>query len=195
MASSNSHRDSISSIKSNNSDEEAAKTKIVLDETVNPKRPLRPNRVTTQNSTSSPSNSNQSSRPISHLSGEELSSVSMQQINNSLTSSKFNNHLTHDEIDELDLTVKNGTSQQPPPPKPPKPVNLKFKFNNHNGSSQTAHSANGQTPVGINSQSSEDLLQGEPTYDQGKSSSSLNSIQFGYLSTKTTSDSILNRVN
>lgn len=213
ITSSNSHRDSISSIKSLNSDDEGvggsgggigvgstpttttnngSRTKIILDETVNPKRPLRPTRVTTQNSTSSPSNSNQSSRPISHLSGEELNSVSMQQINVSLSSSKFSNaHLAHDELDELNSTMKSVNLQQPPP-KPPKTATLKFKFNQNgseNGKNGVQHHSGNS-----NSQSSEDLIQSDEPYDHTKSSTSLNSLQFRYLSAKTTSDSILNRV-
>lgn len=83
-----SHRDSISSIKSINSESEENRNKIFLDETVNPKRPLRPSNRMNHNITSSPSNSNQSSRPVSHLSGDDFSmsnSISMQQINNNIS--------------------------------------------------------------------------------------------------------------
>lgn len=174
----NSHRDSISSIKSINSDDETRK--IVLDETVNPKRPLRPNRVANQN-TSSPSNSNQSSRPISHLSGEDLSSLN--QINSTLLNNKINEHfVTHEE--EIDLITDDLKS---PPPKPPKIISFSVK-NNH----QNNHGGNGS-----NSQSNEDLVKNDNLMtDQTKSSSTSlnNNVQFRYLSSKTISDSVLNKV-
>ena len=105
-----SHRDSIASNKSIQSEDSVqARSKIVLDEAINPKRPLRPSRAATtllasvasaysntsnaaaqsatgaQNvSSSSPSISNHSmSRPLSHMSGDEMSSTtsSSQQLN------------------------------------------------------------------------------------------------------------------
>lgn len=190
VASSNSHRDSIGSIKSLNSDEESSRAKIVLDETVNPKRPLRPSRLANQNSTSSPSNSNQSSRPISHLSGDELSSVSMQQINSTLLSTKINEHLMQEETDILNEDIL--MTKSPPPPKPPKPLNIKLNQNSVNQSINSNSSSN--------SQSSENLAKNQNndhnhTFDQTKSTTSLNTVQFRYLSVKTISDSVLNKVN
>lgn len=69
IISNTSQRDSISSIKSLNSDEDFNNRKIVLDETISSKRPLR--RFQNLNF-SSTSNSNQSSRPISNISGEDM---------------------------------------------------------------------------------------------------------------------------
>lgn len=178
ITSSNSHRDSISSIKSITSDDEASRTKIVLDETVNAKRPLRRNnKLTNQNSNSSPSNSNQSSRPISHLSGDDLSSVSMQQINSTLLSNKINDHLMHEE--ESDVLHEDSLNKSAPPPKPPKTINVKLN----------------QKPN--NTHSNENLIKNHHhnnNLDQTRSTSSLNSVQFRHLSAKTISDSVLNKV-
>jgi hypothetical protein len=95
-----SHRDSVASNKSIQSEDSMQRNKIVLDEAINPKRPLRPSRAATTNlpnasssahatnnvntnvSSSSPSISNQSiSRPLSD--GDEMSSTtgSTQQLN------------------------------------------------------------------------------------------------------------------
>ncbi len=174
--SSTSHRESISSIKSINSDDDLSRNKIVLEENVNPKRPLRPNRMNTQNSTSSPSNSNQSSRPISHLSGDELSSISIQQMNlsNKITDSL---NLMQEEETNMEITTMK------PPPKPPKMLNSKIKLFNQ------SFGTNGNDDSIENIENSSNLI-----FDQTKSTVSLHNLQFKTITSKTTSDSILNRV-
>ena len=193
--SSSSHRDSVASIKSINSDttEDYNKAKIVLDETVNPKRPLRPNRLTTQNSISSPSNSNQSSRPGSHISGEELNSLS-QQFNTS------SNNTTADGLqmqEEMEIEIENVKSSMKPPPKPPKPNNMKKIISNTSLILQEANSnLDNQNSNNSSFNSSQNLISTPTTKNtsQTKSNTSLNNIQFKNLGSKTTSDSILNRV-
>ena len=209
VTSTNSHRDSVTSIKSINSDtEEYNKQKIILDETVNPKRPLRPNRLTTQNSVSSPSNSNQSSRPGSHISGEELNSISMLQFNSSSTNTTTDGLMMQEEIDfEVD-TQKNSSMK--PPPKPPKPNKMKKTSNTslilqENDSSlndqhvdsksnfQSNQHLNNTNNANTNGNNNGSHQQKE--LHQTKSNTSLNkNIQFKNLGTKTSSDSILNRV-
>ena len=188
----------MTSIKSVNSDEDFnSKPKIILDETVNPKRPLRPNRLHTQNSTSSPSNSNQSSRPISHISGEEYinSNNALNYVNSRMVESLMQEEGGDSEIDK---------SLMKPPPKPPKPTNIKLKVTSNNSILQTSNnnivvnSENGNSN-GVGFQSIENLIKSNQnessSYDQTKSSTSLNSILFTkQLTSKTTSDSILNRV-
>lgn len=181
--SSASHRESISSIKSINSDDDSTRNKIILDETVNPKRPLRPSRMNTHNSTSSPSNSNQSSRPISHLSADEMNSISMQQIN-------ISNKIA-DLMQEEDSNYSLDISTMKPPPKPPKTLNSKLKLFNQNGNGY-----NGKSSLSSNQNSSTENLENssQNLFEQTKSSVSLNSLQFKTLTSKTTSDSVLNRV-
>jgi hypothetical protein len=189
--SSTSHRESISSIKSINSDDDSTRNKIMLDETVNPKRPLRPCRINTQNSTSSPSNSNQSSRPISHLSDDkELSSLSIQQGN---LSNKISDSISFMQEEETNTNLDMSTMK--PPPKPPKVLNTRIKLFNH------SIEGNGSDQVKINSMSNQNISaenlenSNQNIFEQTKSTVSLNSLQFKTLTSKTTSDSILNRVN
>ena len=177
----------------NSDSEEYSKGKIILDETVNPKRPLRPNRLTNHNSVSSPSNSNQSSRPASHISGEELS----QQLNTSINNNNAN--VMADDIsvgrDEIDMEIEKSSMK--PPPKPPKPNNMKKIISNtslilHGNSLDESNSNNSSF------NNSNQNLSNTPTSknnNQTKSNTSLNNIQFKNLSSKTTSDSILNRVS
>jgi hypothetical protein len=84
-----SHRDSFNSIENNNEQNDTSSTtsssklKIILDEPVKTRRPLRPNSKlnNTRNSNtniSSPSNSTQNSRPISNLSNETTNSAGKQ---------------------------------------------------------------------------------------------------------------------
>lgn len=198
-----SHRDSISSLKSITSEnEDTHRNKIFLDETVNPKRPLRPNR-NTQNSTSSPSTSNQGSRPISHLSGEDFlmsNSVSMQQINENDISSRIADSFNLMQ-EEDDLNSDMGSQVMKPPPKPPKPTHIKLKTNFFTSSqtpSPTILSDSSASNNHSSSQSSENLkTSNNSIYEQTKSTVSLNSIQkIKSLASKkleTTSDSVLNR--
>lgn len=223
------------------SNHSGSRNKIILDETVNPKRPLRPGRggngtinslnaapCITQNS--SPSVSNQSSRPMSHLSGglngssgggdtnpgDLMNSVSMQHIlNTSLSTNSSRRLVNQDELlDDLNSTMNSvSLDMAPPPPKPPKSAVIKLKFNQ----SESIESSNGVdvgssdgvevsgsgsgSGSGGSSQSTDDLVKplAAPIIDTSthKSSNSLNStsLQFRYLSGKTTSDSILNRVS
>ncbi len=138
---SNNQRDSITSLKSITSETDDAssanaltsiRNKIFLEETVNPKRPLRPSKANVNSNgnnitTSSPSASNQSSRPVSHLSGEDGfpmgSSVSMQQISERITDS-FNMQ----EEDDFGSSESGSQIMKPPPPKPPKPTKIKGGF-------------------------------------------------------------------
>ncbi len=190
---SNSHRESVTSIKSINSEDDLSRNKIILDEAVNPKRPLRPNRQYTHNSTSSPSNSNQSSRPISHLSGDELSS------NNSMQQLSFKI------ADSLLMMQEDGNKTlmnppQAPPPKPPKPANVSLVKLPANvilsteadiGTSNLSRSAH-TTPKKQTNQNGNG--HSETT---NKSTTSLNNkgVQFRNFNTiKTASDSLLNRV-
>lgn len=153
-------------------------------------------------------------------SGDLMNSVSMQHILNSSLSTNgssrrhTNNNINiNDELllDELNSTMNSvSIDMPPPPPKPPKTAVLKLKFNQP----QSVESGNGVVvgsvgggdagsgiEVGGSSQSTDDLvkpLSSAAPLDTSthKSSNSLNSttMQFRYLSAKTTSDSILNRV-
>lgn len=181
-----SHRESISSIKSINSDDDSIRNKIVLDETVNPKRPPRPKCANgnglNNNALSSPSNSNQSSRPISHLSGDDLSSISLQQLN---LANKLLDLMQEEDNDGLDTASISSLMMRPPPPKPPKSVNAKIKQLNQcvNQQQQISHeNVNGENGAIYETQNT-----------TTKSTVSLNSIQFKTLTSKTTSDSVLNR--
>ena len=119
----------------------------MLDETVNPKRPLRPSRINTQNSTSSPSNSNQSSRPISHLSDDkELSSLSIQQMN---LSNKISDSISLMQEEETSTNLDMSTMK--PPPKPPKVFNTRIKLFNQ------SIEANSNDQVKINSMSNQNI--------------------------------------
>jgi hypothetical protein len=155
-----SHRSSISSIKSVTSEaDEFMKTKIVLDETVNPIRPLRPNRIVTQMGSHSPNNSNQSSRPISHLSGEENVNVNGNLMN---ISGLIENLKMQDQEEDLSKQA---------PPKPPKPANLISKLYKTTSIESNKHSSN--------SHSSENLL--DDSQDDRQSTNSLNAIRFDNL--------------
>ena len=202
--SSNSHRDSISSIKSITSEDDLGfRNKIVLDETVNPKRPLRPNGRHNQNQNISPSASTQSSRPISHVSGEELmmsSSVSMQQIiSNSSFKMGENFNLTPEEDDLMSLdAMSDANRMKAPPPKPPKPANINIKSANFLKFSNTPSSPAGLSDSRLNSQSIENLQQ-NGVYEPTKSTVSLNFKRMLNTSAvtkklETTSDSVLNKV-
>ncbi|RNA41498.1 dedicator of cytokinesis 1 isoform X1 [Brachionus plicatilis] len=149
-----SQRDSISSIKSVNSDEDFSNRKIILDEAISSKRPLR--RFKNLNN-SSTSNSNQSSRPISNLSGEDQNF------------GQFINNFDQNEIGKL----HEDNFSDKAPPKPPKMKNIQIMSRdclNHNSFIETFSN------------------------DQSKSSTSLNSVPFRCLSTKTISDSVLNKI-
>ena len=232
-----SHRGSICSIKSGNSDDNGlnstqstnggggsgsggggvvdCRPKIILDEPVNPKRPLRPNRLQHQNSsnsmTNSTSTSNQNSRPMSHLSGvtdTDLNSIANLlniqdiHINDEDFIDSYGNHVLPPSSSS---SLAQPQPQPPPPPKPPKLVRIKPNLSP--AASQAAgtngtngHHANGNghhhSSNGVASVSSEDLnneMKG-PEALAAKSSTSLNSVQFRYLASKTTSDTVLNRV-
>lgn len=96
-----SNRESLSSIRSNS--EEDVKQKYILEEPINPKRPLRPSRI---NSNNNSSGSNQSSRPASHISDDGLS-LSV---------------LPNSTIDLIYDSKNNAESSflSTPPPKPPR---------------------------------------------------------------------------
>ena len=205
--SSNSHRDSISSIKSITSEDDLGfRNKIVLDETVNPKRPLRPNGRLNQNQNTSPSASTQSSRPISHVSGEELmmsSSLSMQQIisNSSLKMAEnFNLTPEEDDLMSLDAAMSDANRMKAPPPKPPKPANINIKsanFLKFSNSNTPSSPAAGLSDSKLNSQSIENLQ--NSVYEPTKSTVSLNFKRMLNTSAvtkklETTSDSVLNKV-
>ena len=191
---SHSQRDSISSTKSANSDEDPTKNKIILDETLNPKRPLRPNRLNHQNSTSSPSNSNQGSRPISHLSSDDPISSSMQIINNSIISGVLGTSFDMTQDDELSF---NDPIKKHPPPKPPKPTKIYLRMGSNTNNSSLSSPSSNKFSNGQNnnsSHSSENLIVSEQnSFDN--STASLNNLQFKTLTSKTTSDSVLNRVS
>ena len=104
-----SQRGSVTSVRSN-SDEEN-RTKFILEEPINPKRPLRPK---TQTSTSTGSNSAHNSRPVSHVSDD--GQLTLLPINNSVDLNFYNNR----NVSNDDLI----TSTPVPPPKPPKPSNI-----------------------------------------------------------------------
>ena len=108
IISNNSQRDSISSIKSLNSDEDFNNRKIILDETISSKRPLR--RFQNLNF-SSTSNSNRSSRPISNISGEDIN------LNPSFQNFDPNDANRLDKLNEM------------APPKPPKNKIIQVKTN------------------------------------------------------------------
>ena len=109
-----SQRESVSSVRSN-SDEEN-RNKYILDEPINPKRPLRPK---TQTSTTSGSNSTHNSRPVSHVSDDGTAQLSLLPINNNTSDLNFYNDRNNKDIDLIPCL-----SSTPPPPKPPKPANL-----------------------------------------------------------------------
>ena len=123
-----SQRESITSLRSN-SDEENKSSKYVLDEKVNPKRPLRPK---TQTSSNSGSNSTHNSRPSSHISDDGGTQLS-------LLPRKFDKEelkscdeviINHNVINNENTIYNNQTTTTPtPPPKPPKPLNALKKFN------------------------------------------------------------------
>jgi hypothetical protein len=108
-----SHRDSVTSVRSN-SDEEN-RNKFILEEPINPKRPLRPK---TQTSTSTGSNSAHNSRPVSHVSDDGQLTLLP---NNSVDLNFYNNHNILNE----DIITSTPT---PPPPKPPKPSNISLNL-------------------------------------------------------------------
>lgn len=103
----NSNRESMSSIKSINSEEDSYNKKIILDETISSKRPLR--RFQNMSSISSNINSYQSSRPISNLSNDEQNA--------------FTNIYEFDKKDKSKLNEENIV-----PPKPPKTSNINFQI-------------------------------------------------------------------
>jgi hypothetical protein len=110
-----SHRGSVTSIRSN-SDEEN-RNKFILEETINPKRPLRPK---TQTSTSTGSNSAHNSRPVSHVSDDGQLTLLP---NNLVDLNFYNNH----NILIEDLIT---STPKPPPPKQPKPSNITLNLTN-----------------------------------------------------------------
>lgn len=114
-----------------------------------------------------------------------------QQFNTSSNNTTADGLLVQEEID-----IETENIKMKPPPKPPKPNNIK-KFSN---ASLILHETNNN----IDNQNSNDSsfnsnqnISNTPTtknISQTKSNTSLNNIQFKNLSSKTTSDSILNRV-
>jgi hypothetical protein len=243
-----SHRDSVTSVtsedvlnntQSTNGGGGGGTNKIVLDETVNPKRPLRPTRAQTHKTSSSglnsPNNVSQNSRPMSHLSGvaADETGSNFNSITNLLNIQDI--HVQDDELSEpmeQQLLFGNGppllvlpqprSSPPPPPPKPPKlvkmsstPIRLPVRqspvmSNGYVGFNQNGSGAgqinggsalsNGNGCNGKNgSFSTENLLKvKENTPDliiAAQSSASLNSMQFKYLTSKATSDLILNKVS
>jgi len=178
---------------------------------VTSKRPLRPTKTTSNvasnnMTTSSPSVSNQSSRPVSHLSGEDGfpmgSSVSMQQISERIADS-FN---LMQEEEDFCSSESGSQIMRPPPPKPPKPTKIKGGFFLGSGTPSPSVLSERSSTSALNntsSHSSENLKNsGSSIYEQQekqqgqqtKSTVSLNGLQRLTGQLKTSSDSVLNRV-
>lgn len=96
--------------------------------------------------------------------------------------------------EEIELDIENVKMK--PPPKPPKPNNMK-KISNASLILQDANDIMDNQNSNNSSFNSSQNLSNTPTAkntSQTKSNTSLNNIQFKNLGSKTTSDSILNRV-